>query len=372
MVKNFFNAPTEASRIKVEIVVEYFRYWASVIDVMQQKFPARSEHRMAYIDLYAGKGYYDEGTPSIPIRILEHAIQTESLQKKLVTYFNEGDITNAEALRTNIGNLEGATNLHYKPVVDCDQVNEEVAKYYEQRTLIPSLIFVDPFGYSGLSAKLITAVLKDWGSDCIFFFNYARVNAAINNDLVRTHVDAIFGADKINELRAVLPSLQPMERERRVMHELNRVLFQSQIRFTRTFRFRRVKKEETSHYLVFATKHWKPYKTMSDIMAKHSSIDIDGFYSFEYNPIAKEKESLALRLFKPFDMLKHEIKSQFRGGRSLTVVEMFLEHSPGTTYILKNYKVVLNSLYTEGALEILSLKKPRGRTFADDIEFAVR
>jgi len=42
--------------------------------------------------------------------------------------------------------------------------------------------------YAGVSARLIQATLKDDGSECIFFFNFNRVNAAIDNGCVEEHV----------------------------------------------------------------------------------------------------------------------------------------------------------------------------------------
>lgn len=50
----------------------------------------------------------------------------------------------------------------------------------------------DPFGYKGLSWALIRSVIKDWGSDCVFFFNYSRINAGINNPIVNEHMEALF------------------------------------------------------------------------------------------------------------------------------------------------------------------------------------
>src|SRR5207248_10024637 len=39
-----------------------------------------------------------------------------------------------------------------------------------------TFLFVDPFGYKGLSLQLVNSVIKDWGCDCVFFFNYNRIS----------------------------------------------------------------------------------------------------------------------------------------------------------------------------------------------------
>ena len=55
---------------------------------------------------------------------------------------------------------------------------------------------MDPWGYKGLSLRLINSVLRNWGSDCIIFFNYNRINMGLNNEFVREHMDALFGAER--------------------------------------------------------------------------------------------------------------------------------------------------------------------------------
>ena len=75
--------------------------------------------------------------------------------------------------------------------------------------LVPTLLFVDPWGYKGLSLNLIDSVLKNWGCDCIFFFNYNRINMGLNNENVKEHMDALFGEQRANELRHKLSPLLP-------------------------------------------------------------------------------------------------------------------------------------------------------------------
>lgn len=368
--KTFFDEPTEASKIKVNIVTEFFEAWSAIIHYTQERYP-RADKRLAYWDLYAGKGKYDDGTPSIPLLILQRAVQTPYLCQKLVTIFNEGRRLNAEQLKKNITEITDIAQLVHQPRVECSLVELDDHEVFENVILIPSLFFLDPFGYAGLSSKLLHATAKDWGSDCIFLFNYSRVNAAINNDKVRKHADAFFGHAVVEKLRTDLRGMRPPERERHIMSELNKALTSSTLKYTRTFRFRRQNKDGTSHYLVYATKNEKGYTVMTDIMAKHSSVVIDGFASFEYNPVAKEKASLAQLLIKPADILKAQLVAQYSGQCGLTVLKVFLEHSPGTSYRLSNYKKVLNALFKEGRIIITGSKQPRGSTFADDIEFSV-
>ena len=65
-------------------------------------------------------------------------------------------------------------------------------------------MFVDPWGYKGLSLRLINSVLKDWACECIFFFNYNRINMGLGNDAVKEHMDALFGEERAAELAGAI------------------------------------------------------------------------------------------------------------------------------------------------------------------------
>jgi hypothetical protein len=63
---DFFKESTEQSRIKADIVSKYFFAWASVVIPTTKK----RSNRIAYVDLFAGPGRYDDGNRSTPLRIL--------------------------------------------------------------------------------------------------------------------------------------------------------------------------------------------------------------------------------------------------------------------------------------------------------------
>lgn len=84
---SFFDESSEQSRIKSRIVAKYFWAWAKVIISA-----ARSrEKRIAYVDLFAGPGRYNDGTPSTPVIVLQKAIKDSELREMLVTLFNDKD-----------------------------------------------------------------------------------------------------------------------------------------------------------------------------------------------------------------------------------------------------------------------------------------
>jgi len=84
---SFFEESREQSRVKSAIVAKYFEAWARVIIGAQNRYRRNDDHRIAYIDLFAGPGRFSDGTTSTPLLVLEKAIQDEVMRQRLVTIF---------------------------------------------------------------------------------------------------------------------------------------------------------------------------------------------------------------------------------------------------------------------------------------------
>ena len=168
METSFFETSKEQSKVKAAIVSKYFEAWANVIMSVQDRDKSNREKRIVYLDLFAGPGRYDDGTRSTPLIILEKAIANQKLRERLVTIFNDRDEDNTKALQEAVKQLAGVETLRHQPQVFNKEVGSEIVQMFEQKKLLPTLFFVDPWGYKGLSLKLIDSALKDWGCDCVF------------------------------------------------------------------------------------------------------------------------------------------------------------------------------------------------------------
>src|ERR1700730_7391527 len=337
MVDNqFFVESREQSEIKARIVSKYFWAWANVIIGATKALT-----RIAYIDLFAGPGRYEDGTLSTPLLVLKRAIDDPDMRDILLTAFNDKDAANVGKLKAAIAELPGIESLKYQPDVSNDVVGDEITRDLASRKLVPTLFFLDPWGYKGLSLGLINSVLKNWGCDCVFFFNYNRVNMGLNNDAVREHMNVLFGKDRAIKLRRKLGGLRPHERENIILESLSESLQEMGAKFVLPFRFRSEKGSRTTHHLVFTTKHFRGYEIMRDIMGKESSEVNQGVPSFEYSAEAERWPRLIETT--PVDdlaeMLLHDL-----AGQSLTARQIFEKHSVGRLYLERNYKSALVSL----------------------------
>lgn len=346
MVSAFFDEQRDQSLVKAAIVAKYFDAWSRVM--IRNAAKGIPITRLAYIDLFAGPGRYKDGSKSTPLMVLERAIADEMLSQLLVPMFNDADPDNVESLKSCLSELPGRDRLKYEPMILCSEVGSDAEKMFISANGCPTFSFIDPFGYKGLSRGIIQSVIKNWGCDCVFFFNYSRINAGINNDAVRHHMDALFGSTRISRMREALINRPAHEREVFVLEELAQALRELGATHMLPFRFRRPDGSRTSHALVFVTKNPLGYRIMKDIMAGESSTEDQGVPSFEYSP-ADARCPLLFSLNRPLDTLAGELLIRF-AGRTLPMKAVFEAHHVGTPFIERNYKAVLGRMEEQGRI----------------------
>jgi three-Cys-motif partner protein len=332
--KKFYTKQTEQSRVKAEIIAKYFPAWATVVKSQTSK--------MAYIDLYAGRGRYDDGKESTPLLILQRAIEDAEVSQMLVTIFNDKE--HAATLRDEIAALPGVEKLKYKPTVHAMEVGENTAKLFEKIKLVPTLALLDPWGYKGLTRKLIQSLLKDWGCDLIFFFNYNRINMGLRNEKVGKHMAALFGQAWLDDLRQIVPGKRPRQRERAILRALKSGLREVGGVYVRPFRFLK-HNGRTSHHLIFVSKSFKGLEVMRDVMAGMSSRHDDDVASFAYSP------QMEFPRRSPLPRLQARITVDL-AGRTMTVRQLFVAHSGDGRFTMKNYQEALRRLEKSGAVAV--------------------
>jgi len=363
---DFFDQSREHSQVKARIVAKYFGVWARVMIPSAKKFSGR----IAYFDIFSGPGRYEDGTLSTPLLVLQQAIADEDMRQMVVSVFNDRSADRAGKLQAAIAALPGIETLKYKPQISNKIVGDELAKEFASLKLVPTFFFIDPFGYKGLSLALIKSVVQNWGSDCIFFFNYNRVNMGLNNEKVREHMNALFGTERADKLRVAISNLTPERRERLIISTLSESLVEMGAAFVLPFAFRDKDRDRTRHYLISVTKNFKGYDIMKEIMAKESSSNVQGVPSFEFSP-TKEIEQMLFEMSQPLDDLGHVLLATF-AGETMTMQSVYERHTVGTNYIKRNYKKVLTTMEAEGKIAAdppaAKRKKIKGQiSFADNV-----
>ena len=129
--KKFFTERTDQSEVKARIVEKYFYAWANVI----MPTASSADGKIAYIELYAGPGRYEDGAASTPLLVLEKAIAHPKMSQMLVAHFNDADQNLTETLSNEINKLPGIKSLKCQPQVSCGKVNEDAQIKKQQKAL---------------------------------------------------------------------------------------------------------------------------------------------------------------------------------------------------------------------------------------------
>jgi three-Cys-motif partner protein len=361
---DFFEHRTASSAKKGAIVERFFKAWASIV--------GRHSPRLLYLDVFAGPGSYDRdenGAPATPehpvyataMRVLKAVCDNPSFTQAVISIFNDGNARYVEQLKANINALPGSELLRYKPQVFCGMVSEQITQAFMKAANAPACFFVDPFGYKGLTKKLIASVLTEWGSDCLLFFSYNRINRAIGHDAFDEHLNALFGDEELAQLRARLSSdMSPTAREDVIMSSLFAALGTIGGDYCIKYRFR-AKDGKTRHFLVFTSKRIEGYDAMKKAMAQESDKTSDNVPTYEFAELGDQPTLFAVptqpRAF-PWTIawLCRDLQTQY-AQLERSFASIVKEHNVGLPYLEPHYRAAIKQLNTRGAV---TLRKPDG------------
>ena len=371
-IDTFFDKASDKSIVKAKIIHEYFGAWFHVL-----KSKARSE-RLAYIDLYCGPGLYGDGLKSTPLLVLEQAINDEAMRNRLVTLFNDDSPDHVHSLESAVNALPGIERMRYKPSFLNLTVDGQLRNHFKQNRLVPTLLFADPWGYKGLLLDLIKHVVRNWGTDCIFFFNFNRVNMHLSQPIMNRNMNELFGERRAEELRFQVDRLDnPPEREKAVIHAIAEELKTFGVKYAPYFTFTNDDGTRTSHHIILASKAHLADRIIRNIFSKHSSATEGGVASFGFNPVEKRRSagpkqaSLFDRLGDPdpIDDLGDELLKEY-AGQTIPFTEIMADHTArhfGTRFTDSNFKEALKRLIDKSSVTLPEGTVRRAGTLADHI-----
>jgi three-Cys-motif partner protein len=344
----YYEAPVPQNIIKTMLVTKYFGAWANVMLPRLN----RPGERLAFVDLFAGPGRFKDGKASTPLWILSHSIKNPALCARLITMFNDKNPAFAEQLRREIEALPGVEKLTHTPQVSSTAVGGQIADMLRGLSLVPTLFFIDPWGYKGLSLDLIGQAIKNWGCDCIFFFNYNRINAGLNNRSVAEPMADLFGPIRFEQLRAEATGRSPDERQTIIIEALTEALGEVGGRYVLPFEFESEHGKRPSHYIIFVSKEFRGYHIMKEVMAGLSS-DEGEVKSFEYVPMKSPQMQLFAELGRAHSIATlKDLLAITCAGTTQSVVRVYENNTVGTSYTLKNVKDAIIALEAEGRVTV--------------------
>jgi three-Cys-motif partner protein len=341
--EEFFETQHAPSQVKSGIAVGYFEPWSRIMIKRARKA------KIGYVDLFAGRGRFDDGSESTPMLIVRKTVGDATLGKAVKIFFNDKSGDEISALQREVDNIPGIEQLAHAPRFNSEAVSPGILQQLMEFRRIPTFLFADPFGYMGISLELLQQLLADQKSEALIFFNTNRINAGIGNEFVRKHIDALFGPKRAEAVRAKVAQLHGDDRERAILDSFQEGLNAIGFPYVLRFRFRSRTADRTSHHLVHCSRHHLAEKIMKEVMDHYSAKTFEGVPRFEIPPADFGQQSLFDEPTPPVD-LAQELLRRF-AGKTVTLPEIMRQHGPGTPYVERNYRAAIWHLIDEGKVK---------------------
>ncbi len=163
----------EHTRVKHILLEKYLDAWIPIL--------GRYNPRICYFDGFAGRGEYIDiktrqtilGSPLIALKVAD---RRSEYYEKLICFFIEKDEDNFKNLEEGLERER--PNVKNWQKIEIETRNDEFANVIEEifenmsegHILVPSFLFVDPFGFSGIPFSVITRILSNPKTEVFFTF----------------------------------------------------------------------------------------------------------------------------------------------------------------------------------------------------------
>ena len=230
--------------------------------------------------------------------------------------------------------------------------NEEASVEFVERLRLdlgtPKLFFLDPFGYKALTMPLLRSVLKGW-SECIFFFNYRRVIAALNNPAFKPNVERLFGIETLKSLKLELAKTNSVHhRESIVLKHLTSALVDAGAAHVMNFSFKVEDAQRSTHHLIFVTGHRSGFEAMKTIMARESSRVTEDGPSMTFT---QQRTEPTLFDRDPHEALAETLVKKFQ-SQTISLDNIYKEMGSETRFTQPYFRRSLLLLEQRGEIEV--------------------
>src|SRR3989304_8806157 len=173
---------------KHKILEAYLNAWFPIINKISRT--------INYIDGFAGPGIYSKGEPGSPIIALNvaNSHKTELIGKLHFVFIEER--------KDRVVNLdEEIKKLTLKPNYNVHVINGKFHEVVHEalgnlkkdgKILAPTFVFIDPFGFSGIPAKIIEKFLSIPKVEVFINFAVDSINRFISTEEGKKHITELF------------------------------------------------------------------------------------------------------------------------------------------------------------------------------------
>jgi three-Cys-motif partner protein len=333
------------TKAKHELLRRYLQAWFPILT------NSGRTRRVLFLDGFAGPGRYvggERGSPIIALSTLvDHASFSRLNRTQFVFLFVEPDEERFASLEAELESFWASRPqgrpanvvVHAYNSTFADTAESLLRYLQDQKTsLAPTFAFIDPFGWKGVSLRLISDLLAFDKCEVLFNFMYDSVNRWVASEQqgVARHFDELFGTSEGEHRSAGQMSGDQRKVFLRDLY-VRQLSSVGRFKFVRPFELIDVDRGRTAYYLVFGTRHHVGLKVMKEAMWA-----LDPMTGARFSGFADQNQML----FQPepdLGPLSAAIREHFAGKRT-TVDEIERFVIEDTDYKTTHYKRVLKDL----------------------------
>jgi len=291
---------------KLGILEGYLKAWMPILSRHVANQPRGG--RILYVDAFAGPGEYETGESGSPLVAVETATQHEAdFPVPIELFFIEA----REDRWKNLGELlerrrtgqQRNARIHPPILGEADPEIRRLLRDRRKDSYTPTLIFLDQFGYSGVSMELIRTILEAPSCELVEFMNWRDLNRFLGDETKWSGIDRAFGGQ---EWRKVLDVEEPLKRSQAYIESYDQALRErGGARYSWSFSMYDDANRPLC-WLVFCSGSDRGLEEMKKAMRK---VDPSGRYRFS------DRSSGQIRLWQDFDQrwLAEHLATTFEG-----------------------------------------------------------
>ena len=325
---------------KHKILENYLKAWFPII--------TRYNNIINYIDGFAGPGVYSKGELGSPILALNVANgHTTDLKGDINFVFIDERKDRISNLEEELKKLTIKSNFKIRVIngkfhEELDDALSNLEK--EGKVLAPTFVFIDPFGFSGIPARIVEKLLKIPKVEVFINFSVDSINRFIGTKDADFHIEELFGAEKVSEL------IKTSDNRIRDLRDLYQIMLKTFAGFVRYFEMRNAENRPI-YFLFFASNNELGHLKMKEAMWR---VNKEGDFKFSdaTNPdqiVMFEREDFGQDVFAL-------IKEKFNTGKNdVETLKKFVENE--TAFLTKHLNQALKYAKDNSLIDVDDIKK---------------
>lgn len=293
---------------KHELLEGYLKAWLPIM--------ARTNDALLVVDGFAGPGRYEDGERGSPLVILEtfldHRDRKNWDEKRFTFAFIEKDPERFEALKAELASVSLPGNasmlvVHGEFDNEIGGLLDRIPKGYG---LIPSFVFIDPFGWTEHSLELSSRILAFPKCEVLVYVPLPWIARFVGDENVRQSLNNLYGGDSWLPARRIADG-----RDRHAfLHDRFLEKLASHAGLARSFEFRIAGRGWNGYHLFFGTGHPTGLDRMKYVMWKLDPASGTHFADATGGQLTLFREAPDL------EPLRQALRDQF-GGRAFSIEE---------------------------------------------------